>query len=402
MYILFRFFLLAVCAVPLAAQDNCDGRYETDIFPQTRFGENLEYGRSTGFDGLERPLLLDLYEPVGDMASARPLVVMMHGGVFRTGDKQAERFPVWGPALARRGYVAVSINYRLGIEDEDNPITYLEAAVRALQDAKSAVRFFRRYAEQYRIDTSQIFVLGTSAGAYTALNLAYLDESEVPFFIDLDKLGGLEGQSGNPGYPSTVHGVVSMWGALPDTSWIQAGNPPLIGIHGTADTVVPYSFGLLGGLPQYGSVTLAARAAGLDIRSDVFLFNGAGHSLDDDKGLLDSAFRVGARFLYSILDCNSEPTTDVPAPVAAAGAAPVVFPHPVSDKSLVRFVLPVSQHITVALYDALGRELAVVFGGAASGELSIPLERRMFPAPGVYYCRLRTVDRVYTVPVVVR
>lgn len=400
MRILFRFFLFFICALPLAAQDNCNGRYEKAVFPNVQFTGDLEYGSNTNFDGNKETLLMDVYEPAGDTMSVRPLVLLIHGGVFQFGHKRGERLSVWGNELARRGYVAASINYRLGL-DEDNLFTYLEAAIRAVQDGKAAVRFFRRYAEQFRIDTSQIFALGTSAGAYTSLSLAYLDKNEVPFFVDLNKLGGsLEGESGNPGFPSNIHGVISMWGALLDTTWIQPGNPPLIGIHGTADTVVPYNVGSLGGLPQYGSVALVERAGHVGIRSEVFIFNGAGHSLDNDAVLLDSAFNIGARFLYSILNCNAQATgvADFSAPDYAPLA---VAPNPLNESSTVHFTLPVAQDVTVALYDALGREIAVVFSGrGVAGINTVPISRGAALQAGVYYCRLTTRNGVQTIPVV--
>lgn len=396
---LWLLLLLLVCTLPLAAQDNCNGRYETAVFPDVEFTGDIEYGSNTNFGGSTEKLLMDVYEPADDTLSARPLVLLIHGGVFQFGDKRSERLSVWGNELARRGYIAASINYRLGL-DEDNLFTYLDAAIRAVQDAKAAVRFFRRYADQFRIDTSQIFALGTSAGAYTSLSLAYLDKSEVPFFIDIDKLGGLEGESGTPGYPSNIHGVVSMWGALLDTSWIQLGNPPLLGIHGTADTVVPYNVGVLGGLPQYGSVALAERAAHLGIRSELFLFNGAGHSLDDDAALLDSAFHISTRFLYSILDCNTQTT-------GATGASErtplAIIPNPVNEHAVVRFTLPATQDVTVLLYDALGRQVAEVFNGSAvAGINTIPIGRGIMLPAGVYYCRLVMHEGVRTVPVMVR
>ena len=52
----------------------------------------------------------------------------------------------------------------------------------------------------YGVDTSQIFVTGSSAGSKTALHMAYLDQSEVPSFINTSQLGTLEGNSGNPGF----------------------------------------------------------------------------------------------------------------------------------------------------------------------------------------------------------
>lgn len=388
------------------AQDTCNGRYESSVFSVVEYERDVLYGHNTTFDGKEQDLLLDVYQPMGDTVQARPLLVMMHGGAFLFGNKRSGMLPQWSEELAQRGYVVASINYRLGYPEPRQPTSVLEASVRAIQDGKAAVRFFRRYAEQYRIDTSQIFVWGMSAGAYTALHLAYLQEREVPFFLNLAKLGGLEGESGNPGFSSAVHGVVNMWGALTDTTWIEKGDVPVVSVHGTADTVVPYNVGLVGGvLPQYGSMPIYHRAQHLGIRSELLLFTGAGHSLDDDPILLDSSKRIAMQFLYSILRCNNIPTTTVASHPTGTPYAFRIAPNPATEVSVAQFFVPTAQEVTVALCDALGREQVVLFRGlAVGGSTTVPLRRvdggRL--AAGVYYCRLTTSSGVQTVPVVVR
>jgi hypothetical protein len=111
---------------------------------------------------------------------------------------------------------------------------------------KAAVRFFRQdaaTANLYRVDPTFIIAGGSSAGAFMALHLAYLDRpSETKPWIQniITTLGGLEGSSGNPGYSSHVNAVIDLCGALGDSTWLEAGNIPLVSMHGNMDNTVPY------------------------------------------------------------------------------------------------------------------------------------------------------------------
>ena len=73
-----------------------------------------------------------------------------------------------------------------------------------MEDFRAAIRYVRSKADEYRFDTDKIIATGGSAGASTALFMAY------------GKDGQYEGNSGNPGFSSQVHGVVSLAGALKD------------------------------------------------------------------------------------------------------------------------------------------------------------------------------------------
>ena len=95
----------------------------------------------------------------------RPLMIFIHGGGFQNNNKVGGFGKRICNSLAKRGYVTSSIDYRLGIEKPKNDTMYYEAMYRAVQDAKAAVRFFRKNADKYGIDTAQIFVMGSSAGS---------------------------------------------------------------------------------------------------------------------------------------------------------------------------------------------------------------------------------------------
>jgi hypothetical protein len=156
---------------------------------------------------------------------------------------------------------------------------------------KAAVRYFYKdaqTADKFRIDTNNIFVGGVSAGAFIALNYAYLKidtfSKPPPSFAlpVLTSLGGLDGNSGNPGYSEKVKGVIDLSGAIGDTVWIQPGDPMLIGEHGTVDSTVACYYDSLYALQNtksalFGGGDIKNRISHLNFNGFVYLFYGAGH-----------------------------------------------------------------------------------------------------------------------------
>lgn len=242
--------LFLVLVYGINAQAQCDGnRYLNYIFNEFQVTSNVEYGQNVKYDGTSQTLLCDIYEPVGDNLSNRAAVIVAHGGFFLSGSKTgADVVPIC-QRLAKMGYVAISIEYRLGINITANlagPMT--EAVMRGVQDGKAAVRFLRKSVaaegNPYNIDPNEIFIAGSSAGGYIALHMAYLDDiAELPSFVNTNNpglAGELEGESGNPGYTSDVKAIVNICGAIGDTAWIHAGDEPALLFHGTNDQTVPY------------------------------------------------------------------------------------------------------------------------------------------------------------------
>ncbi len=130
-------------------------------------------------------LKMDLYLPFSDKLSAsrsahqrRPLILFIHGGGYYIGSKEDTAIVMWCRDFAAKGYVCASIDYRMGFfptRDEIERTGYMAA-----QDANAAMRFLVSNANKYRIDTRNLFVAGCSAGAITALNLAFMTEEDRP------------------------------------------------------------------------------------------------------------------------------------------------------------------------------------------------------------------------------
>ena len=200
------------------------------------------------------PLFMDVYLPEGAGLRARPLFLMIHGGAFYNGDKAEPEFEGWCRYFASLGYVAASINYRMGyllLSDEVE-----RAGYRALQDANAAVRFLVGQ-ERYHIDPQRVFVAGTSAGAITALNLAFMQEEDRPKSTRGGVIGSLIGgifgnniidegpiDKLNPGDSTRFHicAVGNMWGAVSDLSMLDHANVAVISFHSENDPIVPYGY----------------------------------------------------------------------------------------------------------------------------------------------------------------
>jgi len=119
-----------------------------------------------------------------------PAVVCIHGGGWRAGKRQDMDFMT--EVLARRGYVAATVGYRLV------PNARFPAQI---EDCKAAVRWLRANAAKYHMNPDRIGAIGPSAGGHLACLLGITD-----------KKGGLEGSGGNPDHSSRVQAVVSFFG----------------------------------------------------------------------------------------------------------------------------------------------------------------------------------------------
>lgn len=378
------------------AQTPCStGRYATDVYSTVTTTSNIVYGANTSWNGNNTTLKLDFYEPAGDTATKRPLLIWVHGGSFIGGSKTDVDMVDFANGFARKGYACASIDYRLGFFPFDSA-NAVKAVVRATQDLKAAIRFFykdRQTANIYKIDTNHIYIGGSSAGAITALHVAYLDnECEISDYLtaaQITALGGLDGASGNPGYSTTVHGVINGCGALARYSWMEAGNVPLCSVHGTSDGTVKYNRGIVNpGTPLMyldGSRMLHERACAVNLDHQFYTFLGAPHvpyagGSAAQTAYMDTTINFIRDFLVKQLGCtdgmlqpeNARAETAYLYPINYCDGSPVdevclasvnelvtenlkVYPNPSTDK--VNITWGTNEEVRIELYDFAGRRV---------------------------------------------
>ena len=298
----------------LFAQYCGTARYDTEIFSAVTTTSNVPYGQNLNINNAMQTLNMDIYQPTGDVAAQRPVIIFAHGGSFIGGAKTDADQVALCTRFAKRGYIAVTIDYRIGMGFPINQASAQKAVWRATQDMKAAVRFFRKDAattNTYKADPNYIFVGGYSAGAFMGVQYAYLDQSsEVPAAIDTTTLGGLEGNSGNPGYPSAINAVLNLAGAVGDTAWMKSGDEPMVTVQGNNDATVPYCTAMIfvSGfqiMVVSGGGTMHIRCFNTGIENPIHTFYGQGHTADVSPAInLDTSITIVSNFVYKHLGCT--------------------------------------------------------------------------------------------------
>lgn len=312
------FLLFCFAVVALQAQT----RYLDEVFTDVVVQSDVVYGQNytiinfpiNGGRTEKEDLLLDIYTPDGDTETNRPLILAFHTGNFLpqllngqiNGTKTDPYFVNMVQRLTRLGYVVASVEYRQGW-DPLNPEadarkgTLLNAAYRGIQDASTAVRFFRKSAiddgNPYGIDPSKIATFGVGTGSYIALGQGYIDSyldiAILPKFIGPDinmdmipdpyviqafngdpwgeELLGQNPLNGDtlalpntPGYSNDVQLIVTLGGALADTSWIDDDDPPLISFQVPNDPFAPFLEDFLI-VPTTGETVVRVTGAGVNV-----------------------------------------------------------------------------------------------------------------------------------------
>jgi acetyl esterase/lipase len=188
------------------------------VMPRAPYGGMKPTFEGVAYAGISEAQKLDLFLPDGD--GPFPLVINIHGGAFRFGERGMLDAPI-AKALLKEGIAVASIDYRLSGEAK------FPAAV---LDAKAAVRFLRANASKYRLDGGKFIAFGQSAGG----NLASL----------LGTSGGVaefdDPALGNSGVSSRVQGVIDWFGPTDflkmDAQAAEQGCPAEACRHGEANS----------------------------------------------------------------------------------------------------------------------------------------------------------------------
>jgi para-nitrobenzyl esterase len=380
----FALFFILIGLIQNQASAQCTGVHFRDYMFADSLQSDLVYGSDTTYNKVLKQLTLDLYFPKSDPnPHGRPLIIWVHSGNFIQGDKTGADVVPLCQSFTKMGYVTASINYRLGMENVPVPgpdtLAGMRALIRAMHDCRAAVRYFRKSVANgnpFGIDSSMIFIGGLSSGAIAATHLAYLDQmSKFPLWCDTTKAGmsgGIEGKGGSPGYSSKVKAVISICGAIGDTSWIQTGATPILCFHGDKDSTVPYNRGRIDFLNQYklqtvyGGHSILQRVTNLGIPNCFDRYVGQNHLPELGTDSVSSAFQdttlnMSRNFLIHFV-CGDPLSCTYKLPLAIIEHKQSIqtlhcYPNPAS--SLVTVELPETTpgSAEVRVYNAMGMEV---------------------------------------------
>jgi len=202
--------LLLVTLLTLGVTSHSQNRYLDEVFSSVQITDSVMYAQNVSIEpmliGLGpalMPIYCDIYEPVGDTLTERPVIILAHTGSFlppvangqATGSIKDSSIVEQCKRWAKKGYVAVAMTNRLGwnptsTDQNVRTSTLLQASYRAIQDAKAMVRYMRMTEDNgnpYGIDPNKIVLGGQGTGAYISLGYATLDDESklyLPKFID--------------------------------------------------------------------------------------------------------------------------------------------------------------------------------------------------------------------------
>ncbi|MDC0231653.1 carboxylesterase family protein [Aureispira] len=402
---IFTLIQLLSITVGIWAQQHatCDGaRYVTSLFTSVDITQGVLFGNNTTISGTNQNLYMDVYEPTGDVATERPVIVLAFGGSFIGGARGDVDWLC--RYYTKMGFVAVTIDYRL----YDGPLfpipsasTMTNVVVKAVSDMKAAVRFLREDAATtnlFRIDPNLIFVGGISAGAIVADHMAYLDSTD-SYDVSIGSLimsnGGWEGNSSNnTQYSSEVMGVINYSGALLDASYVDSNDSPLFSAHDQSDGTVPYGAGsatifTIPIISMEGSALMNTEALSVGIVSELITIpNSSGHVsyFAGSSSWEDSVKISSCRFMNDIICPQS---TDVSL-TDKQELFTSFYPNPTGGDMNI-FIENLSSTYNIIVIDNMGRS---VFQEDGITDSFYTLKRTNFSS-GVFYVNIRFDNPAY-------
>ncbi len=207
--------------------------------------KNIEYKNVNG-----KSLQMDIYKPK-NLISTAPLLVFIHGGGWRGGDRAD--YLVYLIAFAKKGYITATVSYRF-LETAPYPA--------CVEDITDAVQWFYRNGADYGYDPDRIGLVGGSAGAHLAMLAAYewkkpgapsdtINGSEKKHHIKavVDIYGPSDLTTEFSRTNSTVTGFLGksyneapgLYLEASPIHYVNKSSPPTMILHGTSDQIVPVS-----------------------------------------------------------------------------------------------------------------------------------------------------------------
>ena len=330
-------FTIALLSLGLSV--SAQTRYLDDVFSAVTITPDVTYATNISIlpmlQGLPpgpQDIKCDIYEPTGDSLTNRPVIILAHTGSFLppvingqpTGSKSDFSIVEQCTRWAKKGYVAVAMDNRLGwnptsTNQNTRTSTLLQAAYRGIQDAKAMVRYMRMTeanGNPLGIDESKIVLGGQGTGGYISMAYDALDNPSVelnlikfldftdpqnpvpyvfpPFFgnpdgTDSTYLPDFASPTGltelwnipnNAAYSSDISMAFNIGGCLADSSWLEAGDVPMVSFHCAKDENGPYANGDVI-VPSTGDFVVEAQGSYIvqkhqDMYGNNAVFSGAG------------------------------------------------------------------------------------------------------------------------------
>jgi acetyl esterase/lipase len=174
--------------------------------------------------------VLDVYAPTQG-AKPWPVIVFVHGGSWQSGNKNPYAFA--GRALAAQGFLTLVISYRL------HPANPYPAFVK---DTALAIDWATRHVAQFGGDSSRVFAIGHSAGAYNVAEAVLDQKYLVELGTNTAAIKGVATLAGPLDFlPLDSPISIAVFGGvanLPQTqpvNHVRADAPPFLILHGSAD-----------------------------------------------------------------------------------------------------------------------------------------------------------------------
>jgi len=237
--------LLIALAVPASAQLSPGADFAVHLANQYQIASNVTYRTVNN-----QEIKLDVYYRRG-ATTPQPTLVFMHGGFWVAGSKDT-MLPALLPWM-EMGWNVVNVEYRLG------PVSLAPAA---LEDCLCALKWVAAapQVQMYHIDTNRLVVSGESAGGHLSLSLGIIPDSAglasdcsgptpkvaavVNWFGITDVADVIDG-------PNRQAAAARWFGEMPNKmevakrvsplTYVRGGLPPILTVHGDADTTVPYA-----------------------------------------------------------------------------------------------------------------------------------------------------------------
>jgi acetyl esterase/lipase len=233
--------------------------YQVSVKKDVVYAQGLRHDSINSTNPIKIPLLLDIYTPDNKITN-RPVFLFIHGGAFINGKKDGGR--QWGNYYASRGWVFVSIDYRLMSDNGTVPQKWIEysknvekkkvkqflAIYPAERDAKAALRYIIANANSYHINPNYVTVGGSSAGAITAITLGISNPED--YRDELTPQQDPTLPSTNPKQSYHVNTIIDLFGSdialellekMYGYKRFNSSNPSLFIAHGVEDHTVDYS-----------------------------------------------------------------------------------------------------------------------------------------------------------------